>query len=255
MLTKMTQTSNQTPLAILPDVFSIPPIAVVKRQSSYGYYGPVDVHFLVSAVQYLTSHSDASEDLTSQFLESFIQATQTDCVGKGDGKAACWLCIRLFHPSEDYRIPRWHQDGRMYTYDEGRESVVRSKYGITLLGPQTLMLPASTHIFDTIANSRRFFSWRGTEQTLTREEITQAGDEQRQYLAEQYKNEKRIELRKNQVVRFSWGRDDSPVHSEPDFVCDRVFITVLYGSVPEMHRMCELRGEEYGISDVYYPHS
>jgi hypothetical protein len=251
----MSQKPVQTPFAILPISFDVPTITSVKRQSSFNYFGLVDASSLAAAIEYLTSHTDATKERASTFLNSFIEASQADCVGLADEKAACWLTIRLFHPSDEYRIPRWHQDGRMYTYDEGRESVVRSKYGITLLGPHTAILPAAPHIFDTMSNSElKFFTWRGKSgHRPTEEEIEQAQDEQRAHLAEQYKNEERVQLRQGQVIRFSWGRDDSPVHSEPDFVCDRVFMTVLYGSVPEIHRMCEFRGQEYGKSDIYYP--
>jgi hypothetical protein len=248
----MSQQFAQSPFAHLPISFNIPPITSVKRESAFNYYGPVNSSFSAAAIEYLTSHTDATEESSSSFLASFMEATHADCVGTADEKTACWLTIRLSHPSDEYKIPRWHQDGRMYDYDEGRESVVRSKYGITLLGPHTLILPASSHILDTIKNSELKFFPRHNQrgQSPTEEEYEQAEAEQRAYLAEHYRNEGRIQLEQGQAIRFSWGRDDSPVHSEPDFVCDRVFMTVLYGSVPEMRRMCEFRGVEYGKSEI-----
>lgn len=49
-----------------------------------------------------------------------------------------------------------------------------------------------------------------------------------------------------QVIRFSWGQRDSPVHSEPDSTGrHRVFISLLFGSEKEIRNMCEMRDEEY----------
>lgn len=227
----------------------------MKRESAFNYYGPVNSPFLVAAVEYLTSHTDATEESCSSFLNTFIEATRADCVGSTDEKAACWLTVRLFHPNDEYKVPRWHQDGRMYTYDEGRESVVRSKYGITILGPHTAILPASPSILDTMKISEsKFFSWNDQSgHSPSEEEFERASDKQRAYLAKQYKTEEHIQLQQGQAIRFSWGRDDSPVHSEPDMVCDRVFMTVLYGSVPEIHRICEFREVRYGEPEIYPP--
>jgi hypothetical protein len=69
---------------------------------------------------------------------------------------------------------------------------------------------------------------------MTAEEREDYMYEQRRWLAEQYTNEKLVKLHDRQIVRFSWGREDSPIHSEPDLICDRIFMTILYGSESEL---------------------
>lgn len=54
-----------------------------------------------------------------------------------------------------------------------------------------------------------------------------------------------------QVIRFSWGQDDSPVHSETDFSGeDRVFVRVLFGSEEEIRDMCRLRRAPFAVAEV-----
>jgi hypothetical protein len=52
----------------------------------------------------------------------------------------------------------------MYPYDTGREAVVRSKYGTTLLGPPTLMLPATPHLFDILKQSEETYLFLAREE-------------------------------------------------------------------------------------------
>lgn len=248
--------SCQRPLDILPTLLTVPTITSVKQPASFDYYGPFKSSFIAAATDFIVTHTDAQSEPVSCCLNSFMESTQSNCVGNESGKAACWLTIRLFQPSDEFKIPRWHQDGRMYPYDVGREDLVRSKYGVTLLGPHTLMLPSSPHILSTLAKSRsQFYFWRDKDgkkiMDITEQERDEADDKMRAWLAEQYKAEPRIKLRQGEVVRFSWGREDSPVHSEPDFICDRIFMTILYGSEKEMQGMCEWRNETYGEPSIF----
>jgi hypothetical protein len=148
----------------------------------------------------------------------------------------------------EYAVPRWHQDGRMFPYDQGREQVVRSKYALTLLGPTTLMLEPNAHVFSTHQRGKtQHYWWRETHDAMpTEEDIEQTGSTLRHWLADEFKDATRIRTGHGKVIRFSWGRDDSPVHSEPDLTSDRVFMTVLYGSESELRGMCEWRDVKFG---------
>lgn len=246
----------QTPLALLPTLINLPVLTSVKRYSIIEYYGTVDSPFLAEVVDSLASRTDADPSALTHFLSTFINLTHNDCPGKDLEKSACWLAIRSTRPSDEWKVPRWHKDGRMYNYDAGREDVVRSKYAITLLGPQTLMLPNTPHIHDTFNNGEtQHFYWRNANPPVvtTQEERSNVQEKFRTWLAEQYKDEEKVEMVQGQVVRFSWGHDDSPVHSEPDFVSDRVFMSILYGSEKEIRDMCSIRDEVYGKVDVFEP--
>jgi hypothetical protein len=247
---KIPKMPNQPPYAILPDRIPIPPITSTNKPSELNYYGPLEPNLAPQASKFLAAVTNANEhDLTST-ISSFLLAAQADCVGDADSKKACWFTIRVTHPSDAVKVPRWHQDGRMYPYDTGREDIVRSKYALTLLGPRTLMLHPTAHVFATLNKGEsQFCPWRTSENAPvpTEDDEYAADDALRDWLAAAFADAERVSVGEGQVVRFSWGRDDSPVHSEPHLSGDRVFVTVLFGSESELRVMCELRGAEYGV--------
>ena len=244
--------ANQPPFAVLANAVPIPPIKSTTKGSTLNYFGFVDGLTPPEASKFLAKYSDgAAQDIESA-VTTFMRLTQDDCVGNVEEKKACWFTIRVRKPHDEFEVPRWHRDGRMYPYDEGRKDVIRSKYAKTLLGPSTLMLIPSAHTFATKLDSSKRFRWRsspGSSPTpyASYEEADMAS---RVWLEKKFENEPRVEARQDQVIRFTWGQDDSPLHSEPDLVCDRVFMSVLYGSEAEIRGMCEWRDAEFGVYDV-----
>ncbi|SPJ87933.1 uncharacterized protein FTOL_12402 [Fusarium torulosum] len=239
--------SDQSPLAILTASIDIPQITSTKQQSTFDYYGLANASLATEASNFLARLTDGVEQEMKRIIETFLRITQSDCTGHAEEKRACWLTIRLTKRSTAYEIPRWHQDGCMYPYDEGREEVVRSKYGFTLLGPPTLMLEPDEHVYTTQREGEaQHYWWETVAHTPSEEEIDDADVKLRGWLADKFKHTPRVQVGHGEVVRFSWGRDDSPVHSEPDLISDRVFMTVLYGSELELRRMCEWRNAQYG---------
>ena len=51
--------------------------------------------------------------------------------------------------------------------------------------------------------------------------------------------------------RFIWGGEDNPVHSELSLDAEgrRVLMTVLFGREEDVRRMCEFRGQVWGVAD------
>ena len=239
---------HQTPCAVFSAPIPIPHITSATRTSTFNYYGPVNSSLSSEASKFLATSTDVDKEDISSTIATFISATQQDCVGEADEKTACWLTIRVTKPSTEYKVQRWHQDGRMFPYDEGRKDVVRSKYALTLLGPTTLMLQPNEDVFSKHEQGEALhYWWRGTHGAgPSEEDRDQADVKLRHWLAEAFKDTVRIRVGHGEVVRFSWGRDDSPVHSEPDLISDRVFVTVLYGSESELRTMCDWRDVEYG---------
>jgi hypothetical protein len=244
--------SQQPPCSILPAVINLPHIKLVKQELAFNYYGPVQSSIAAEASKFLTSVTDAVGGEAVSAIESFVLTTQNDCVGDANQKNACWLTIRATKPTDAFDIPRWHQDGRMFPCDEGYEDVVRSKYALTMLGPTTLMLQPEAQIFKTFHEGEfKHFWWFQTSNNHqpTEEEQDQANDALRYWLSQELEDEPQLQVKDGEVVRFSWGRKNSPIHSEPDLISDRVFMTVLYGSEAELRRMCEWRNAKYGEFD------
>ncbi|KAH8702891.1 hypothetical protein GQ44DRAFT_732618 [Phaeosphaeriaceae sp. PMI808] len=240
---------NQPPCAILPNPIPTPPITCTTQESTFDYYGPVDSSLAPSASKFLATTTNAAESDVLSTLTSFLHATQTDCIGTPSEKKSCWLTMRVTKPTAAFHVPRWHQDGRMYPYDEARKDVVRSKYALTFMGPTTLMLQPNQRSFDVLKRGTAQHYWWEEKGDVepTDEEWEETDDALRAWLADAFKDESRVRVGDGDVVRFSWGREDSPVHSEPDMVSDRVFVTVLYGSEAELRGMCEWRNAEYGV--------
>lgn len=242
----------QPPCAILPALIPVPHITSVKRMNTFNYFGPVQTSIATEASKFLATVTDGVEPEVASAIESFVFPTHNDCIGEADQKNACWFTVRVTQPLDEFEVPRWHQDGRMFPFDEGREEIVRSKYALTMLGPTTLMLQPDAHVFTTYREGQfKHFWWEqtSTEHTPTEEEEERADDDLRHWLAEEFEGADQVPVRNGEIVRFSWGRDDSPVHSEPDLTSDRVFMTVLYGSEAELHGMCEWRNAKYGDFD------
>ncbi|KAG5655367.1 hypothetical protein KAF25_006870 [Fusarium avenaceum] len=240
--------SDQSPLGILTASIDIPRITSTKHMSTLDYYGLADASIAAEASNFLARLTDGVEEEMKRTIEAFLRITQNDCSGHAEDKRACWLTIRLTKRSNAFEIPRWHQDGCMFPYDEGREEVVRSKYGLTLLGPSTLMLESDEHVCNMQREGEaQHYWWREKlAHEPSEDEMYDADVKLWGWLANKFEHTPRVQVGRGEVVRFSWGRDDSPVHSEPDLISDRVFMTVLYGSEMELRRMCEWRDVQYG---------
>jgi hypothetical protein len=209
------------------------PMKTVQSDSYYSYYGSLDPALIVSeAAHFFVKNSDAKHRDIEKTLADFIQITKADYLqekalkeipGSAPASVSAWLVIRMTIPTLEYTLmPRWHRDGLMYSSDT--EGDVNYKYAITLLGNPTKLLAESDFVRDVV---------RGIYQ------------ERRAEYAEKLSSEPVIEAPRREIVKFSWGQKDSPVHSEPDMNSDRVFISILYGSEREMRNMCELREEPY----------
>ncbi|KAF4499126.1 hypothetical protein FAGAP_4719 [Fusarium agapanthi] len=216
--------SDQSPYAILPESINIPRITSTTQEATLNYYGPVDALLATEASKFLAHHTDAVGQELEPKIKAFLETTQKDCSGETEEKKACWLTTRITKPCTAFKIPRWHQDGPMFEYDKGREDVVRSKYALTLLGPSTLMLQPYEQVFKTQHEAEaRYYWWRNKEDgpEPSEDEMYDADDLLRELLGNAFKDSPRVQVGHGQIVRFSWGRDDSPVHSEPDLVSDR----------------------------------
>ncbi|KAH6867561.1 hypothetical protein B0T10DRAFT_502333 [Thelonectria olida] len=238
-------TTRPAPFAIFPHE-PLPPrlLTRVDRNCDRGFYGPFDAQLLASqAAAYIHSSSDANEELLLQVMHKFLSLAQEDCMAEAAAAGSarpqathsCWLCIRLGVPTDAWVVPRWHTDGRMFDCKCPEPKMPHSKYGFTILGPSTRVMepnPAVTSILETGSETGRPWDQNSPDPELAKRlsEYPQAT----------------IEL--GQVIRFSWGQQDSPVHSEPDSTdLDRVFITILFGSEDEVRDMCDFREDEYGI--------
>jgi len=112
----------------------------------------------------------------------------------------------------------------MFPSDHDRH--IHSKYSVTLLGSPTRILVENELVTAVVQPKDNFEVMRGK-------------------YAIRLEGQPMVGVGKGEIVRFTWGRRDSPVHSEPDMDGDRVFVSVLFGSEAEVRIMIRWRDEVF----------
>ncbi len=169
-------------------------------KADFGYYGDMDPIGMSARADAFLSENGIINVKVSEGLKQLI--------GLCD-QPACWMVIRLRHPTTDYKIPRWHRDGIMFTWN-----VPTRKIAVCLYGAPTLLLHETKLVTETV-----------------RYEVGVNSDVFRNEWAEILKNELEIKLKPGQMFSFTCGEVNSPVHSEPDILTNRIFASIVPGSV------------------------
>ncbi|KAH9896371.1 hypothetical protein F4778DRAFT_265175 [Xylariomycetidae sp. FL2044] len=250
------------PLAVFPHD-PLPPnlITEIHKDQSPGFYGPFNAQELAArAASLIKANSDADEARTAQVMQDFLELAQRDCLAQHESEPgseepsaathSCWLCIRMTRPTDEWVLPRWHTDGLMFPCTCGSGSgsgggspspPPHAKYAFTLLGPSTRILATDPEVTS-------IMHLRTQDEKTGRSVSAWDFNDPDPRLVERLKGFPEVEVKQGQVIRFTWGRDDSPVHSEPDMSgADRVFVTVLFGTEEELRGMCGWRREGYGV--------
>ncbi|KAK2008891.1 hypothetical protein LZ32DRAFT_661709 [Colletotrichum eremochloae] len=230
------------------------PITNVHSEGTYGFYGPFSTsHLAGSASDFILKHCSADEDGLVRTLASFLDdaaAHTRQHAGPADQESSthsAWLCIRITAPTDAWMTPRWHRDGRMFDCACAAPRP-HAKYAVTLLGPPTRMLWPSEAV-DAVV--RKVEAQRSA---LGKGDYYETEEKERAELAKALDGIPLIQLQEGQVVRFTWGKSDAPVHSEPDSSAEaRVFVSVMFGSEAELKDMCSLRNEVYGEESTWTP--
>lgn len=235
------------------------PSKLTSDDSEYSFYGPFEKTWLAqSASEFVASRSDASRQTIFHQMENFLTVAVQDTykiaapADKSDIIHSCWLTIRAYSATDEFKQPRWHRDGRMFDCQCSEPKTPHYKYAFTFLGPSTLVLPSGAEVDETFDAAER--TWRENNRESL-EKSVQEGikaqirhlEQERPFLAQSVQKFDPVALDFNKIIRFSWGQPDSPIHSEPDFsATDRIFVSLLFGSEEEIRDMCEFRNEKYG---------
>ena len=181
-----------------------------------------------------TTASLADRALLDDILADFVHQTHADCPAPSPRhKAAALLFLMLYKPpraGEPFSDREgWHRDPAPWPHMDGH---VPARYTLTLLGEGTRVLDAA-----------------GAPQPALARAMPRVFGAAERSMAE------------GQVVRFTMGRVDSPVHSAPKIVRDRVFVNVVFGTeeevranrrgIPWRDAAAVAVGEEIGV-DSYY---
>ncbi|KAF7929680.1 hypothetical protein BELL_0055g00140 [Botrytis elliptica] len=221
-----TQVAHPANFLIFIPLLKTPRIKDIRCEGEhYHYYGVTSPDVIVAeATKFISDNSSvfrwSVKKTLAKFLALTIQDSKDDCQVNPE---AVWFVVRMTQKSDEFVIPRWHRDGRMIECTNANHAL-HCRYATTLLGPTTLVLQET-------------------------ELVTQAMKKhvgKRKETANALAGETPLEITRGQIIRFSWGQEDSPVHSEPDLVAERVFISCIYGSISEIKDITATRRQKIG---------
>ncbi|KAF5877059.1 uncharacterized protein Bfra_001420 [Botrytis fragariae] len=221
-----TQVARPANFIILVPLLKTPRIKGVRcKGENYHYYGITSPEVIVAeATKFISDNSSVFRWSVKKTLAKFLALTMQD--SKSDCQVdpeAVWFVVRVTQKSDEFVIPRWHRDGRMIECTNANHTL-HCRYATTLLGPTTLVLKETEVVT------------QGMKQHVGKRKET----------ANALAEEKALGITRGQIIRFSWGQEDSPVHSEPDLVTDRVFISCIYGSTSEIQDITATRRQKIG---------
>lgn len=137
---------------------------------------------------------------------------------------AATMYVSVNRPNYGRAVPRWHREGPQWTsYDPEQ---FRSKYAVTLLGSPTRLLVETEYVTKVV--------------DMVRDVAIPSFNMRTEYSKKLVGPEvQEIQIKTGQVIRFTWGRKNSPVHSYGDLSGPRVFLSIVYGSEAEIRDYCD----------------
>ena len=202
------------PLVFFPSVPFTSPIQSVNTLGFHIYAFAGNVSTLLSSNEpstWVSSRTVADTILLDDIILNFIYLTHQDCSAQESQKTSALMYIMLYKPNGNPFLGNgegWHRDPPPWSCD----GHIPTRYAITLLGDSTKILDPE---FGQVPELGRV-------------------------MPRLFAGERSAEL--GQVIRFTMGRIDSPVHAVPSITRDHVFMNVVYGSE------AEVRSNRKGIS-------
>jgi hypothetical protein len=194
------------PLVFFPPAPFTSPIQSVATPGFRIYAFAGNVSTLLSSYEpsaWVSDRTISDTALLDDIILNFIYFTHQDCPAQEFQKTSALMYIMLYKPNGNPFFANgegWHRDPAPWQC----EGHVPVRYAITLLGD-------STRILDPEAG-----------------EVPELG----MMMPRLFAGERNVEL--GQVLRFTMGRVDSPVHAVPVITKDRVFMNVVYGTEAEV---------------------
>lgn len=194
------------PLVFFPPAPFTSPIQSVITLGFRIYAFAGNVSTLLSSNEpstWVSSRTAADPTMLDDIILNFIYLTHQDCPAQESQKTCALMYIMLYKPNGNPLLGNgegWHRDPPPWPCD----GHVPTRYAITLLGDATKILdPEAGQVPELGRVMPRLFA-----------------------------GERSAEM--GQVIRFTMGRMDSPVHAVPAITKDRVFMNVVYGSEAEV---------------------
>ncbi|KAI9641865.1 hypothetical protein NHQ30_009732 [Ciborinia camelliae] len=224
------QADSPPPFAVVAALKSTK-IKDIREKDEYHFYGIVSSKVIATeAARFVANNSRASKSSLKKIFKKFLAITSQDSQEKCQVKPeAVWFLVRMTQKSDEYIVPRWHRDGGMMVNCKDASHTLHTRYATALVGPPTLVLQETEMVTKAMVNFPA--NRKGLSDALTLEVP--------------------LDISRKQIIRFSWGEEDSPVHSEPNLVTERVFVSCIYGSIDEIREITRARKQFVDFSAFF----
>ncbi len=143
--------------------------------------------------------------------------------------ASVYMSICLQRPSREFIVPRWHQDGKMFTVGEDLHGnpIAARKFAVCVYGAPTLVLsdPPQDIMFGY--------------------ELSSCNYTDRARLAALLNDLPLVNISTGEIFSFECGTPSAPVHSEPHIITDRIFMSVVPGTELQIRELSKLRRRDF----------
>lgn len=222
----------------------------ILNTKTYDRYGEIDLvdSELPKYLESIGNNDEESINILTRLIVRIIHSFQGTV-----NKPSAWITIRISEPHHGFDIPRWHMDGRYF----GENDTPSLKLVTTLKGPPTLLSNSKQkNIRQDIQNLNFGKPMHKLYQQL--KIASQKNDKKQIYeLQEKIKNlritsrekivkildEKTItQMDNGQAAIYTVNNSDyGCIHSEPPITQNRIFMSILPGTIDEINEMKILR--------------
>jgi len=183
--------------------------------------------------QFLSDYSNLPKE--SQIISDFLKKLTLE-VTNAYNLDYVWIDIRFRLPTNEYDIPRWHQDGMFFKKD----NYTHTKFLLVLKGEGTLLVDLKkdkqkefNEIYEKFINDKKnvFEKYNDTKNPNFQQELKNIMNTERPVFHELLKNENIIQLKNNESLIFIAGDENlATIHSEPAIKSKRIFFSIVPGT-------------------------
>lgn len=203
-------------LGLAPEALQDMQSLKIEHDADYSNFGQIDC-LRDDIVKFLTANGNPADvsgrvaDVLDQVVKDSLSAV---------GAEAAFFALRSFTPTDAYDVPRWHADGWFYTPDGTRQQ----KIAMALKGAKTLL-----NDFPNTLREKFYDVLRNMKEDTT---------EKRREIEKLVPADKTVTALDGQATIFDVGNiKDAAVHSEPPIHCERLFMSVVPGTMAQIREL------------------
>jgi len=208
----------------------------VNEPKTYNYYGIIEkenqAKYISKFIQSLGNNKDLSDTVANLYMEKIINPFLNAM-----DKDSAWIKVQTFLPTDDWEIPRWHQDGYYYKGLEFSINKIKlPKLLFVVKGNATLLKSVNEKTRkEFIEQYRKLYQkidWKNIDRKLYLEI--------RKQLDDILKKGETVQTSNSQVGMFLVGEPGiSTIHSEPDMKEKRLFLSIIPGDKYEIEELAK----------------